>query len=397
MGKLKLTFWHNFNLHFAEQPIDKTDLLVKQGELPLLEIYEKHPRVKASLFISGYTAEYLAEKHPQVLEKILAGARRGQFSIGSYTYSHPLLSLLPFDDVKKQVTAGKEVLEKTLSIKTDSFLLPEFSWDFSLPLIFEELGIKWVGIYAEMIGLGETYTYPELVYMKGLNGTRAKAVVGKRDISYLYDELSAGKSASLLVEKISNTMLPNENSSQDRFLAIKADAEFLYTGGVGFFQSSNKDITFVDELPHIPCVEEVDRFLTEMEKLAEEGLVEFVLSDEIASREENILEVMVENISGHADMSAWQKGSEKINKMTSWARTKVMEAEHLLKVARLSGKIVPEETLEILERAWKALLCSETSDARAFNPHPSKKIYAAEKAIEAAKLSEEFAEKLFYG
>lgn len=49
---------------------------------------------------------------------------------------------------------------------------------------------------------------------------------------------------------------------------------------------------------------------------------------------------------------------------------------------------------ELLGEAWEQLLLAEKSDGRAFDPHPSRKIFVADAACRAARLAACAAESL---
>ncbi|MGE5585682.1 MAG: hypothetical protein ACM309_09180 [Bacillota bacterium] len=436
----------NFNLQFAEMPVDRTPLLVSQGHAPLMDVLEAHPGVKADFFFTGYTDMWLAENAPTLVRRVKAGLSRRQFGLGTYTYAHPILSLLPREDVMRQLAKGLACDEKVWGIRPHGLLLPEVAWDMTLPLAMKELGIEWVAVYREMIAaIASKPAYPGVVWAAGAAGSRAKAVLGDRTISKAVQQALRGE---ILVSRIAEMILHgavsssaqespppqatlacespgtcsacdaadvrgNANgthgahdaySSHDLFILLKQDAEVLYFATMARHMADGS-LTWGDELPAVEAAERFDAVLSEIERIPG---VEFVTIEEFLATHSPDQLMFPECISGHADMDKWTRGEgrERLNVLTDAARDEIRAASYAVELAAslaqaqaqvqaraASGgvSVVPAANVErarsLLEEAWDALLLAENSDGRAFIPHPTRKLAVATAAVRAAELA----------
>lgn len=411
----------NFNLQFAEMPVDRTELLVSQGHLPLLDVLEAHPGIKADFFFTGYTDMWLAEHAPTLVARVKAGLSRGQFGLGTYTYAHPILSLLPREDVVRQLAKGLACDEKVWGIRPRGLLLPEVAWDVTLPLAMEELGIEWVAIYRELIpALASKPVYPGIVWVGGAAGSKAKAVLGDRTTSKavqlaLRGEIPASRIAEMIEGRAVSIQAVHDNpagdvtavcESDDVFILLKQDAEVLYFATMARYMTEGS-LTWGDELPAVEAAERFDAVLREIGRIPG---VEFVTIEEFLATHSPDQLMFPECISGHADMDKWTRGEgrERLNVLTDAARDEIRAASYAVDLAAslaqaaASGKVprwtlaVPEVNLvnlemarSLLEEAWDALLLAENSDGRAFIPHPTRKLAVATAALRAAELARE--------
>ena len=393
------TYNFNFNLNFAEFPVNKTDIMVEQGHIPLLDLFDKHENVKADFFFSGYTSEYLQEHFPEFIQRVKEGYTKGKYNIGTYTYTHPVLSLIPYDNVVRQLQAGLASDQKVWGIRPKGLFLPEVSWDVCLPQIMDEVGIEWVSIYKEIVPEYASKTvYPPTAYVEGINNTKAKIVLCtqsldegsvhdlKDRLDILYGELK-------------------ERSIQEFLVAFKDDAEVIYLHSfevlnekegfnVPWGEHLPEDIAYRwgDTLPELPAIEWMDEKLNMLESLP---YAKFMTMGEYIERHPPQEMIYAENISGHADFDTWLRGEgrERLNVLMEQANVEITNATYIVDLADKLGMDV-SVSRRLLEEARYQLLLSENSDGRGFMPHSSRKVFVATAAVKAKELAQEAAKAI---
>lgn len=390
-SKIYVAFLHNFNLQFAECPVDRTEVMVWQGYIPLLEVYEAHPQVKVDFFFTGYTDEYLLQKAPQVVERVKAGRARGQFGIGTYTYAHPILSLIPYEDVRRQIARGMECDEQTWGERFRGLLLPEVSWDVCLPRVMEELRLEWVAIYKEIVpAYAEAVTFPSTAWVEGIRDMKVQAILADRSVGYATYEVMEGQAPEVVLGKLRAI---EGKAKSDQLVAIKTDAEALYFSSLA--PEGQPGPKWGDKLPEVTAQPGFDRLLSLIEGLP---YVQFTTLEGYLAKHPPIETLYAESISGHAGFDTWLRGEgrERLNVLETEARSQIHAAEYAITLATRQGAEV-REARRLLEGAWDQLLLAENSDGRGFVPHPSRKIFVATAAVEAVELAKKAVEAIDYG
>lgn len=373
----------NFNIQFAEMPVDRSDLLVSQGHEPLLDLLDRHPKVKCDLFLTGYTDLWLAQNAPGVIDRIKRGVGEGRFGIGTYTYAHPVLSLLPYDGVVRQLARGLECDGRVWGLRPRGLLLPEVAWDVTLPKAMDELGIEWVAIYKEIVPeLAVKRSYPGSAWALGAMDSRAKAVLGNRVLGKQIQSVLRGElPAQRVVDDIAEIL---DDAEEEQLILLKQDAEVLYFMSMPWYMEK-RGLSHGSELPRLDAAERFDDLLTRLEALPG---VEFVRIQEYLDRRPPMEEVCPECISGHADMDKWTRGEgrERLNVLTDTAREDMRSAERAVALAELLGCDV-RDARRMFDEAKDQLMLAENSDGRAFVPHFSRKAAVATAALKASQLA----------
>ncbi|SMB97419.1 Glycosyl hydrolase family 57 [Thermanaeromonas toyohensis ToBE] len=382
----------NVNLQFAEMPVDKTFLLVEQGLIPLFDLLQKYKQ-PANFFFTGYSSLYLQQKYPELVREVQKKIGEGLIELGTYTYAHPVLSLIPYEDVERQIRKGMECDEKVWGIKCQGMLLPEVAWDVCLPKVMAELGLEWVIIYRELIHeLAEKRLYPGMVKVKGIADTQTKAVLANRKIGKLLLEYLTGvapwekvrEEIERFIEEASNALGPDEPPP---LLCIKQDAEVLYAASVE--SSKGQGTCWGDRLTSL---EALPRFARYLEFITSHPGIQVTTAKSYIDSFSGVIgekAFYAENASGHAGFDVWLKGEgrERLNVLTEDARSWIITASLIIRAEQGKGADV-RSALELLEGAWEQLLLAENSDGRAFIPHPSRKLFVATAAFKAMKLAQ---------
>ncbi len=137
-------------LHFYQPPTQTPAILKKvtdEAYLPILDVFEEYPYAGATFNINGVLTEMLAlYGHTDVLERMraLAGSGRVEFT-GSGKY-HPILPLIPSEEVERQIRLNLETNRQHLgeSYSPQGFFTPEMCYSAGIvnPLVESRHG--WV-------------------------------------------------------------------------------------------------------------------------------------------------------------------------------------------------------------------------------------------------------------
>lgn len=377
------TYNFNFNLNFAECPVDKTPIMVKQGHIPLLDLFDKHKNWKADFFFTGYTSDYLQKHFPDVVKRIKKSHSEGKYSIGTYTFTHPVLSLIPYDDVVHQLQMGLKYDQKVWGFKPKGLFLPEVSWDVCLPQAMAEVEIEWVSIYKEIVPkYQKELVYPPTAFVEGINDTYAKVVLCTHSLDADEETIEDFK---IKLSALYNAL--KKAGIKEFLVAMKDDAEVLYFRSIEMLdeKSPEKNYKWGDTLPELPAVQWMDEKLTLIEQLP---YAQFMTMGEYIEKHPPEEMIYAENISGHADFTWWLRGEgrERLNVLENQARAEITNASYVIALAEKIGMDV-KEAHRFLEEARYQLLLAENSDGRGFEPHSSRKIFVATAAVKAKELA----------
>src|SRR5262245_51420394 len=98
--------WANF-LHFYQPPTQKKywiDKITAESYRPLVQGLLRHPQAKVTLNINGVLDRLLDQHgHRDVLEGIKQLVARGQVELTGSAMYHPLLPMLPDEEIVRQV------------------------------------------------------------------------------------------------------------------------------------------------------------------------------------------------------------------------------------------------------------------------------------------------------
>ncbi len=384
------TYNFNFNLNFAECPVDSTPVMVKQGHIPLLNVFEKHERWKADFFFTGYTDDYLQKNFPDVVARIKKGYTKEKYNIGTYTFDHPILSLIPYDDVVQQLRVGLEYDQKVWGIRPKGLFLPEVSWDICLPQIMDEVGIEWVSIYKEIVPkYKDELVYPSTAFVEGINDTKARVVLCTHSMDADDESLEEFR---VKLNKLYEAL--KKLGIKEFLVALKDDAEVLYFRSIEMLNeaNTNKHYKWGDSLPELPAIQWMDKKLTMIEDLP---YAEFMTMGEYIEKHPPTEMIYAENISGHADFNWWLRGEgrERLNVLENQARAEITTVSYIIDLAEKMGMVVTKSR-KLLEEARYQLMLAENSDGRGFVPHSSRKIFVATAAVKAKELAKKAAEAI---
>lgn len=178
--------WVNF-LHIYQPPNQFPEILdkvVNESYIPLLKLATKYKKFYFTLNINASLTEQLADRgYHQVIEGIKKLAHRRQIEFTGSAAFHPILPLLPDDEIKHQIELNTEINRKYFgnTYRPKGFYSPEMAYSNRLAKIVKSYGYKWTIIdekqVSEKIELSKKY------YIKG---TGLEVVFRERELSKAY-------------------------------------------------------------------------------------------------------------------------------------------------------------------------------------------------------------------
>ena len=141
--KYATIFHANLNYAFLEEY--KYEQVIRASYETIIDVFrEKCPDGRYTFEASGYTIEQMAEKTPDVLEKLKAAIRSGQCEFMGAPYSHPIMANIPEEDGRWSCEFAQRVYEKHLGFRAESFWNPECTWMQYVPRAFHDSGVKYL-------------------------------------------------------------------------------------------------------------------------------------------------------------------------------------------------------------------------------------------------------------
>ena len=395
---IHVAFAFNLGLYRTFMEAGREQVYIDEGYVPLLRAFRKHPRIKANLFLEGLTSLALKDS-PECAQLVRGGLADGQFELGTYTFNHPVLTLLPYEDSYRQWEGGRRVDEQVWEAAPIGAMMPEAAWDPTNVEAFSHLGVDWVllgtRVYFQDFPDHPHHYARRAFSLLGTNGSRVSAVCQDCDdeddeaVFYICSAVIHGAEESIRAfrARVDHHL---SRGGEGMLMALKEDGEFVYEESLAkqYGRGWNR-LGFAahlgEPIPELTAKaeEELDAALSGYEET--EG-VEFVTVSEYFQRCPPTREIMLRaSAKGYRE---WMEGSEKLGQMLGEAQTEIRIARAALQVGRALGAETAEAEGE-LDRAWEALLTAETSTGRRACAHPAGKasriVWAMEYAMEATR------------
>ena len=174
----------------AHQPVGNFDevmeLTYEHSYLPFVESVARHPRVRLGLHYSGTLLEWLAEKHPEYIQRIGALAARGQVEIVGGGFYEPILIAIPHEDRLEQIRRLSRYIEDHFGKRPTGAWLAERVWEPQLPAVLAEAGVDYT-LVDDSHFLTAGREIPELFgyYISDECGKTVKVIPGLQELRYL--------------------------------------------------------------------------------------------------------------------------------------------------------------------------------------------------------------------
>lgn len=147
-----ITIFHA-NLNYAYLTPDRYEFVIRSAyEMTIDTMRECFPDTPYVFEASGYTVEQIAEKTPDVLDKLKSAIESGQCEFMGSPYAHPMLPNFPQEDGLWSLRFSNECYEKYLGLVPKSFWNPECGWRSYVPRQVVQAG------YKNLVGDFEAYS-----------------------------------------------------------------------------------------------------------------------------------------------------------------------------------------------------------------------------------------------
>ncbi|MCC9640795.1 DUF1926 domain-containing protein [Rhodopirellula sp. JC740] len=129
------------------QPIGNFDGVFEQAYqdsyLPFLDVFEPYDALQISLHTSGPLMMWLAERHPEYLDRIRLLVEAGRVEIVGGPQYEPILTMLPRRDRVGQIQAYSGWLQRNLGVTPAGMWMPERVWESGLTADVAAAGIRY--------------------------------------------------------------------------------------------------------------------------------------------------------------------------------------------------------------------------------------------------------------
>ena len=174
----------------AHQPVGNFDEVMERtyerSYLPFVECVARHPRVRLGLHYTGSLLEWMAEKHPEYIQRISALVARGQVEIAGGGYYEPILIAIPYEDRIEQIRRLSDFIEGHFGKRPTGAWLAERVWEPQLPAALADAGVEYT-LVDDSHFLTAGREIPELFgyYVAEECGKTVKVIPGLQDLRYL--------------------------------------------------------------------------------------------------------------------------------------------------------------------------------------------------------------------
>lgn len=405
---LSVSFALNCGLFRTFMDAGKEGVYAEQGYRPMLEAFLDNPQIKFTLFFEGVTTKTLFAKHPEVVRLVKEGIARGQFELGTYTYNHPVLTMLPYEDSRRQFAEGLNIDHELWEVEPTGTMLPEAAWDPTSAQIVNELGLQWVLLGTRVYRQDfPSATFAEMRRPFRLAGTKGAVVTAlchdtdhfDDDEPYFYLEGAVVQDAETNLEAFRRRVAWHTERGSCA-LTVKNDGEFLYECSLARkygrgWEREGFTAHLGESIPEL-VARGKDELSKALADYARTPGVQFRTVGEIVRENPPAREPIVLRASARG-YREWFEGSEKVAAVWEEARSEIKAARYAMLVASKTGLSV-ERAEELLEGAWLKLLEAEISTGRRACAHPAGKatriIRSLDLALEARQLAQQAADAI---
>lgn len=393
----------SFNLSIRQTyvPAAAELTVATQSYVPLLEALQGHPRQRATFFVDGTTSRFLLERLPEVVRGIRKGIEDGRFEVGTYTYNHPILSLIPFEDTLKQLEKGIQVDERTWGLRPKGLLLPEGGWDPSIPYLLNGLSLEWLIVPhltiardfpdADPLDFHRPFTLQGIFDSEVLGLSTVYEVGGKARLMEVMTDTEQDEAARSMLGTIARLSAVQ----QDNLMYVaKEDGEFIYHSGkrneIKKHGTGGRRNVVGEPLIEgcEPQARRFDRFLARLEQI--EGIEFSLIQPFLAAHPPAGRYALRPAFGWYKSFQEWLGGSEKVGYMIDEARLEIKVAEYVTVLAEKMG-FDPRRARQTLQEAWDSLMSAEISVGRRACAHPlgevSRVMESMEDAVTAKRLA----------
>jgi len=144
-----MIYWAQL-LHFYQPPTQVPSMLKKicsESYRPLLQVFEEYPNARVTINFNGVLTDMLIDcGHKDVIEGLGSLAENGQLEFTGTGKYHPILPLIPKEEVKRQIDLNTQTNRRSFgkAYTPQGFFPPEmcYSQDILQPII--KSGYRWI-------------------------------------------------------------------------------------------------------------------------------------------------------------------------------------------------------------------------------------------------------------
>jgi alpha-amylase len=118
------------------QPVGNFDGVIEQAYqdsyLPFLDVFEPYEHLRIALHTSGPLMMWLAERHPEYLDRLRALIAAGRLEIVGGPFYEPIMTMLPSRDRIGQIVRYRDWLKQRLGFDVVGMWMPERVWESQL-------------------------------------------------------------------------------------------------------------------------------------------------------------------------------------------------------------------------------------------------------------------------
>ncbi|MCE5303439.1 MAG: alpha-amylase, partial [Planctomycetaceae bacterium] len=129
------------------QPVGNFDNVFEQAYedsyRPFLDVFERYGSLKIALHTSGSLMEWLAERHPEYLDRLARLVEQGRIEILGGAYFEPILAMITSQDRVGQIRSYTRWLQNRLGATVRGLWVPERVWEQSFASDLVDAGIEY--------------------------------------------------------------------------------------------------------------------------------------------------------------------------------------------------------------------------------------------------------------
>ena len=178
-----------FALH-NHQPVGNFDGVFegayRDSYAPFLEMIQNYPEIPVSLHTSGCLLEWLAEHHPEYIDRLRRLVARGQIEIMGGGFYEPILPMIPPHDRVGQIRSYTNHLQDLFQTRVRGMWVPERVWEQNLVSDIASAGIEYTVLddyHFKQAGLEESRLFG--YYLTEDNGQLLRVFPGSERMRYL--------------------------------------------------------------------------------------------------------------------------------------------------------------------------------------------------------------------
>ncbi|MEM8866104.1 MAG: alpha-amylase/4-alpha-glucanotransferase domain-containing protein, partial [Planctomycetota bacterium] len=129
------------------QPIGNFDHVCEEAYqdsyLPFLDVFERYESLAIGLHTSGSLMDWLADAHPEYLDRVAKLVEQGRIEILGGPFYEPIMTMIPPRDRIGQIESYTAWLTNRLGAKVRGMWMPERVWEQSLTSQIADAGIEY--------------------------------------------------------------------------------------------------------------------------------------------------------------------------------------------------------------------------------------------------------------